>query len=111
LHKTMNNMKKIIYLLFTITLITITGSAAFSQTNKKTAATKSVATKGTTHVIETGYMWPVKGKKAGEWIVCKPQGYIEKEFNFDNLFITAPEGSTLVSPHRRNNIQHINRLS
>ena len=98
LYKTINNMKKIIYLLFTITLITTTGSTAFSQTNKKPAATKSVATKGTTHVIETGYMWPVKGKQAGEGIVCKPQGYIEKEFNFDNLFITAPEGSTLVSP-------------
>jgi len=109
-------MKKLIYLLLTITLVTATNSAGLSQINKKpvnqtkiaakkqtavakkTAAAKSVAIKDTAKVIETGYMWPVKGKPAGEGTVCKPQGYIEKEFNFGNLFITAPESSTIVSP-------------
>lgn len=44
------------------------------------------------------WLWPIKNMKAGSGIVSKPQGYVDKEFNFDALFISAPEGSEIVSP-------------
>jgi C-terminal processing protease CtpA/Prc len=43
-------------------------------------------------------LWPLKGKKAGEGILYKPQDYVEKEHNFGNLFLTAPEGTYIVAP-------------
>lgn len=42
--------------------------------------------------------WPVSGKNAGDGIIYRPQDYIGIELNFDNLFITAQEGSEIVSP-------------
>lgn len=43
-------------------------------------------------------LWPVKGAEPGEGIICKPQQYIGDEMNFDDLFITADEGTEVVSP-------------
>ncbi len=43
-------------------------------------------------------LWPVKGAEPGEGIICKPQQYIGSEMNFDDLFITAEEGTEVVSP-------------
>ena len=43
-------------------------------------------------------LWPVKGAEPGEGIICKPQQYIGSELNFDDLFITAEEGTEVVSP-------------
>ena len=42
--------------------------------------------------------WPIAGAEAGTGIICAPQGYIEGEFNFDNLFIGAEEGAEVVAP-------------
>lgn len=44
------------------------------------------------------YLWPIKGEKAGSNIISAPQCYIGDELNFNNLFIGAPEGTTVVSP-------------
>ena len=44
------------------------------------------------------WQWPVKGAKTGEGIVYRPQDRIEKELNFGDLFIAAPEGTEVVSP-------------
>lgn len=44
------------------------------------------------------YLWPIAGVQPGIGIVCKPQGYINNELNFADLFITAPEGTTVVAP-------------
>ena len=44
------------------------------------------------------WQWPVKGTKAGEGIVYRPQDRIEKELNFGDLYIAAPEGTEVVSP-------------
>lgn len=35
------------------------------------------------------YQWPIEGKKAGEGILYQPEDYIEREHNYDDLFITA----------------------
>lgn len=43
-------------------------------------------------------LWPIKGQKTGEGILYRPQDYIGDEFNFDNLFITAPEGTQVLCP-------------
>lgn len=43
-------------------------------------------------------LWPIKGQKAGEGILYRPQDYIGDEFNFANLFITAPEGTQVLCP-------------
>ena len=43
-------------------------------------------------------LWPVKGAEPGEGIISKPQQYIGSELNFDDLFITAEEGTEVVSP-------------
>lgn len=42
--------------------------------------------------------WPIKNKKAGEGILYRPQDFIGEEFNFSDLYITAPYGSDVVSP-------------
>lgn len=47
---------------------------------------------------KTTYLWPIDGAKAGTGIVSTPQSYIDGELNFDNIFIAAPEGTTVVSP-------------
>lgn len=44
------------------------------------------------------WLWPIKGEKNVENIIYKPQTYIEKELNFDNLFIGASEGDTVIAP-------------
>jgi len=44
------------------------------------------------------YLWPIEGAKAGDNIISAPQSYIDGELNFDNLFIGAPEGTTVLSP-------------
>lgn len=44
------------------------------------------------------WLWPIEGRKAGEGILYRPQDNIEKEFNFGNLFIGAPEGTRVVCP-------------
>jgi len=33
------------------------------------------------------WLWPIKGQKAGEGVIYRPQDYIGEEFNFDDLFI------------------------
>lgn len=47
---------------------------------------------------EAQLLWPVKGAEPGEGIICRPQQYIGSELNFDDLFISAEEGTTVVSP-------------
>lgn len=44
------------------------------------------------------YLWPIENAKAGSNILCAPQGYVGREFNFDNLIIGAPEGTRVLSP-------------
>ena len=44
------------------------------------------------------YLWPIDGAKTGDNIISAPQSYIGNELNFDNLFIGAPEGTTVLSP-------------
>lgn len=43
-------------------------------------------------------LWPLEGLKTGEGILYRPQELIDKELNFDNLFLTAPEGTKVVCP-------------
>lgn len=47
---------------------------------------------------QSDYLWPVEGAEKGAGIIYVPQSYIDDEFNFGDLFITAPEGTTIVSP-------------
>ncbi len=44
------------------------------------------------------YLWPVEGARTGADILYTPQCYIDKELNFDNLVIAAPEGTNVVCP-------------
>lgn len=44
------------------------------------------------------WLWPIEGANTGDNIVCRPQDRIDKELNIDNLFIAAPEGTTVVAP-------------
>lgn len=44
------------------------------------------------------YLWPIQGQKAGTNIISAPQSYIDQEFNFGNMIITAPEGTNVVAP-------------
>ena len=54
------------------------------------------------------YLWPIKRDNTSEGIISvkskeldilyRPDEYIDKEHNFDNLFLTAPEGTTIVAP-------------
>ena len=44
------------------------------------------------------WLWPIEGAKTGENIVCQPQDRIDKELNVGDLFIAAPEGTTVVAP-------------
>jgi hypothetical protein len=54
------------------------------------------------------YLWPIKRENTSEGIMSlknkefdilyRPDEYIDKEHNFATLFLTAPEGTTIVSP-------------
>ena len=44
------------------------------------------------------WLWPVKGQKAGQGILFRPQDKIGDELNFENLFVTAPEGMEILCP-------------
>lgn len=44
------------------------------------------------------WLWPIEGQNTGEGILYRPQDNIEKEFNFANLFIGAPEGTRVLCP-------------
>jgi hypothetical protein len=54
------------------------------------------------------YIWPIKKDNNSEKIISvknkeldilyRPQEYIEKEYNFGDLFLTAPEGTPVVAP-------------
>ena len=44
------------------------------------------------------WLWPIEGAKTGEHIVYRPQDRIDKELNVGDLFIAAPEGTTVVAP-------------
>ncbi len=43
-------------------------------------------------------LWPIAGAKAGEGIIYKPQQYLDDELVFDDLFITAQEGTVVLAP-------------
>ena len=47
---------------------------------------------------ESDWLWPIEGQKTGEGILFRPQDNIEKEYNFGNLFIGAPEGTRVLCP-------------
>lgn len=44
------------------------------------------------------WQWPVVGSETGRGILSRPQDYIGQELNFSDLFIYAPEGTTVVAP-------------
>ena len=44
------------------------------------------------------WLWPIEGQRAGDGILYRPQDNIEKELNFDGLFIAAPEGTNVLCP-------------
>ena len=43
-------------------------------------------------------LWPIKGADAGSNIISRPQHYVDRELNFDELFIAADEGIEVISP-------------
>ena len=43
-------------------------------------------------------LWPIKGADAGSNIISRPQHYVDRELNFDELFIAADEGTEILSP-------------
>lgn len=43
-------------------------------------------------------LWPIAGQSTGTNIISAPQGYIDGELNFDNMFIGAKLGDVVVSP-------------
>lgn len=47
---------------------------------------------------QENYLWPVEGKKAGEGILYKPQSYIGKELNANNLIVAAPLKTNILAP-------------
>ncbi len=44
------------------------------------------------------WLWPIEGQTAGENILYVPQQYIDKEHNFDSLFLGGEEGDRIVAP-------------
>ena len=44
------------------------------------------------------WLWPIEGQTAGENILYVPQQYIDKEHNFDALFLGGEEGDRIVAP-------------
>ncbi len=47
---------------------------------------------------QENYLWPVKGKKAGEDILYKPQSYIGNELNANDLIIATPLNTNILAP-------------
>jgi hypothetical protein len=47
---------------------------------------------------QQNYLWPIAGASVGDSIISAPQSYIDKEHNFDGLFIGAKENTVVVSP-------------
>lgn len=47
---------------------------------------------------QEAYLWPIKDAKPGTNIISAPQGYIDEELNYYNLFIGAEEGALVVAP-------------
>ena len=47
---------------------------------------------------KSNWLWPVKGQKAGEGILYRPQDKIGEEQVIYDLFITAPEGTEILCP-------------
>ncbi len=52
------------------------------------------------------WRWPIVGVEPGSGILFKPQDYIGQEFNYYYLFVSAPEGATVVAP-ASGVVQHI----
>ncbi len=52
----------------------------------------------TTVNSQNNYVWPIKGAEVGSNIISKPQDYINEELNFSNLFISASEGTEIITP-------------
>lgn len=48
------------------------------------------------HAVET--IWPIEGKKSGDGILYKPGDYVGSYKIFDDLIISAPEGTKVLSP-------------
>lgn len=50
-------------------------------------------------LAQSGIMsWPISGAQAGENIIGRPQQYIGGELNYDEMFITATEGTDVICP-------------
>lgn len=47
---------------------------------------------------QEAYLWPIKDVAPGTNIISPPQGYIDEELNFGNLFIGDKEGALVVAP-------------
>ena len=69
-------MKKVLF--FLVSLLLVATSSAQSQSKH--------------------YLWPIEGAEAGENIISAPHSYLGNEFNYGDLFIGAPEGTTVRSP-------------
>ncbi len=52
-------------------------------------------------------LWPIAGAETGEGLIYKPQQYIDDELVYDEIFITAEEGTAVVSP-ADGTISHVN---
>ena len=48
--------------------------------------------------LNAQWLWPIAGGKTGGNMVLVPQQYIDNEHNFDNVIITASEGTSVVAP-------------
>lgn len=48
--------------------------------------------------LKAQFLWPIKDYKAGQGIVAQPQDFIGKELNYEDMFISAPEGTAVVAP-------------
>lgn len=47
---------------------------------------------------QEAYLWPIKDVAPGTNIISPPQGYIDGELNFADLFVGAKEGALVVAP-------------
>lgn len=44
------------------------------------------------------FVWPICNQKTGEGIISQPQQYIDGQLNYEELYISAPLGETVISP-------------
>ena len=65
---------------------------------KKTITAALIMLSWVSFAQTSDFIWPVKGKKAGENILYAPQSYIDKELNFSDLYIGGNIGDTIISP-------------